>query len=77
VSSVRQGNVLGGLAAIGSGVASGIGSFAKAAGDGLNGVAARLGEVSTRLAQAGQAVSVVDSYRAAGRVVSEAKVALR
>ncbi len=77
VSSFRQGNVLGGLAAIGSGVAGGIGSLAKAAGDGLNRAAARLGDVSTRLAQAGQAVSAVEGYRSAGRAVSEAKAVLR
>ena len=77
VSSLRQGNLLGGLAAIGSGVAGGIGSLAKAAGDRLGRAAARLGEVSTKLAQAGQAVSTVQSYRSAGRAVSEAKAALR
>jgi hypothetical protein len=77
VSSLKQGSVLGGLAAIGSGVAGGIGSFAKTVGDGLSGVAKRLGDFSTRLAQGGQAVSVVESYRSAGWAVSEAKTALR
>jgi LysM repeat protein len=77
VSSLKQGSVLGGLAAIGSGVAGGIGSFAKTVGDGLNGVAKRLGDFSTRLAQGGQAVSIVESYRSAGRAVSAAKAALR
>jgi LysM repeat protein len=77
VSSLKQGSVLGGLAATFSGMASGIASFAKAAGDGLNGVAAKLRDVSTGLAQAGQAVSAVESYRSAGRAVSEAQAALR
>ncbi len=77
VSSIRQGSVLGGLAAIGSGVAGGIGSFAKGVGDGFSGLQKSLNAVSARLAQAGQAVSTVESYRSAGRAVSEAKSALR
>ena len=77
VSSLKQGNLLGGLAAIGSGIAGGFADFASTAGDGLRNAAAKLDSFSTKLALAGRGASTVDGYRSAGRAVSEAKAALR
>ena len=77
VSSVRQGSVLGGLASIGSGVAGAIGSAAEGTATGLQRFANGLGDASMRLSHAAQGISIVEGYRAAGRAVNDARIALR
>jgi hypothetical protein len=76
VSSIRQGNVLGGLASLGSAVASGIGQAAGGAASGLQRFGNRLGEVSGRLQSVAQGVSAVQGYQAADRAVKAARQAL-
>ncbi|HSD26392.1 MAG TPA: hypothetical protein VLL75_03765, partial [Vicinamibacteria bacterium] len=76
VSSIRQGNVLGGLASLGSAVASGIGQAAGRAANGLERFGNRLGQVSGRLQSVAQGVSAVQGYQAADRAVTAARRAL-
>ncbi len=76
VSSVRQGNVLGGLASLGSAVAGGIGQAAGRAANGLERFGKRLGQVSGRLQSVAQGVSAVQGYQAADRAVRAANQAL-
>jgi tetratricopeptide (TPR) repeat protein len=76
VSSLRQGNVLSGLASIGAAVAGGIGRGAGNAASGLQRFADRLGQVSGHLQSVAQGVGAVQSYRAADRAVRAAREAL-
>jgi hypothetical protein len=77
ISSLRQGSVLGGVAALGSGVADGIGRAAEGAATGLQKFANQLGDTSEKLSYAARGKGIVDGYRAAGKAVNEARVALR
>jgi hypothetical protein len=77
VSSLRQGSVLGGLAALGSGVADAIGRAAEGAATGLQRFANRLGDTSAKLSYAARGIGIVDGYRAASGAVNAARVALR
>lgn len=73
ISSLRQGNVLGGLASLGAAVAGGIGRGAGSATTGLQRFADRLGQVSGHLQGVAQGLNAVQSYRAADRAVRAAR----
>ncbi len=73
ISSLRQGNILGGLASIGAAVAGGIGRGAGSATTGLQRFADRLGQVSGHLQGVAQGLNAVQSYRAADRAVRAAR----
>ena len=77
VSSIRQGSVLGGIAALGSGFADAIGQVAEGTATGLQRFANGLGDASDRLSYAARGIGVVQGYRSASRAVNEARVALR
>ncbi len=77
VSSLKSGNILGGLASIGSGIASGISSFATSATKGLGKFSNSLNKVSTKLSAVGTGVASFEAYKKASQAVSEAKEALQ
>ncbi len=73
VSAVRSGNLLGGLASIGSAVAGGISSGIGKVGAGLKSFGEKLGDYSTKLSAVATGTQALRSYRAAGRAVDEAR----
>ncbi len=76
VSSIKSGNIVGGLANIGGAFANGIAGFAANGATRLGRVADTLNKVSSKMSAAGAAISSIDGYRKASQALSQAKEAL-
>jgi LysM repeat protein len=76
IASARRGNLLGGLAGIGSGLAGGIGAFAGDMSKGLGKAAERLDHYSNRLSAVAAGTQAARSYQVARQAVDEARQAL-